>query len=63
LANPCPDDEPTSAASLFKLKATKCRHQRIQRKIKKKLNNSGGIHKQISGLEKKAKKVPRFFSK
>jgi len=39
-ANPSPDDAPTSAASLFKLKSTKCRHQRIQRKIKKKLKDA-----------------------
>ena len=38
-ANPSPDDAPTSAASLFKLKATKFRHQRIQHKIKKKLKD------------------------
>ena len=40
LANLSPDDKPTSVASLFKLKATKRQHQRIQRKIKKKLNNT-----------------------
>ena len=39
-ADPSPDDAPTSAASLFKLKSTNCRHQRIQRKIKKKLKDA-----------------------
>jgi hypothetical protein len=40
LANPNPDDAPTSAASLFKLKSMKQRHQRIQCKIKKKLKDA-----------------------
>jgi hypothetical protein len=40
LADLSPDDKPTSMTSLFKLKATKRRHQRIQRKIKKKLNDT-----------------------
>jgi hypothetical protein len=35
-----PDDAPTSAASLFKLKSTKRRNQRIQRNIKKKLKDN-----------------------
>ena len=39
-ADPSPDDAPTSAASLFKLKSTKRRHRRIQRKIKKKLKDA-----------------------
>jgi len=39
-ADPSPDDAPTSAASLFKLKSTKHRHQRIQCKIKKKLKDA-----------------------
>ena len=39
-ADPSPDDAPTIAASLFKLKSTKRRHQRIQRKIKKKLKDA-----------------------
>ena len=40
MADSSPDDAPTSAASLFKLKSTKYRHQRIQRKIKKKLKGA-----------------------
>jgi len=40
LADPSPGDAPTSAASLFKLKSTKCQHQRIQHKIKKKLKDA-----------------------
>jgi hypothetical protein len=39
-ADPSPDDAPTSATSLFKLKSTKRRHQRIQRNIKKKLKDA-----------------------
>ena len=39
-ADPSPDDAPTIAASLFKLKSTKRRHQRIQRKIKKKIKDA-----------------------
>jgi hypothetical protein len=38
--DPSPDDAPTSAASLFKLKSTKHRHQGIQHKIKKKLKDA-----------------------
>ena len=40
LADPSPEDAPPSAASLFKLKATKRRHQRIQRNIKKKVKDA-----------------------
>ncbi len=40
LANPSPDNAPTSAASLFKLKSMKRRHQQIQHKIKKKLKDA-----------------------
>jgi len=39
-ADPRPDNAPTSVASLFKLKSTKHRHQRIQCKIKKKLKDA-----------------------
>jgi hypothetical protein len=39
-ADPSSDEAPPTAVSLFKLKATKRRHQRIQRKIKKKLKDS-----------------------
>ena len=39
-ADPSPDNTPTSAASLFKLKSMKSRHQRIQRNIKKKLKDA-----------------------
>jgi hypothetical protein len=40
LAGRSPDEAPTSAASLFKLQATKRRHQRIQRKIKTQLKDT-----------------------
>ena len=40
LADSSPDDAPTSAASLFKLKSTNRWHQWIQRKIKKKLKDA-----------------------
>ena len=41
-ADPGPPDEPPSTASLFKIKAAKRRHKKIQRKIKKKLASKAG---------------------